>query len=200
MRLQAISDQVRGTTRKIPLRKLLPMKEYPADQQDVLTLYAEGYSLVDYLMQHGDKPKYLRFLKTAFAGGWEKALEEHYGFASIDQLESQWDQWTLAGSPRLNLPTGTQVAAVEPPPSVAPERRTAASPAQNDTSPTIRAQNLDNPAIASGKGRVVASAGPLSRETLMEPLLRQSFTTASRPSQPAFGAVADRSRGVRFDP
>lgn len=200
LRLQAISDQVRGTTRKIPLRKLLPMKEYPSDQQDVLTLYAEGYSLVDYLMQHGDKPKYLRFLKSAFSGGWETALEEHYGFASIDQLEAQWDQWTIAGSPRLNLPKGTEVAAVEPPTSTTPERRMAASPAQKESPPTIRAQTPEGQPIARSDEPASRPAGPLSRAALLEPLLRQSFTTVSRPSQPAFGAVADRSRGVRFDP
>jgi hypothetical protein len=200
MRLQAISDQVRGTTRKIPLRKLLPMKEYPTDQQDVLTLYAEGYSLVDYLMQHGDKRKYLRFLKSAFSGSWEKALEEHYGFASIEQLEVQWDQWTIAGSPRLNLPKGTEVAAIEPPTGATPERRVAASPAQKEAPPTIRAQTPEGQLIARSDEPASRPAGPLSRAALLEPLLRQSFTTVSRPSQPAFGAVADRSRGVRFDP
>lgn len=204
MRLQAITEQVRGTARKIPLRKLLPMKEYPADQQDVLTLYAEGYSLVDYLMQHGDKRKYLSFLKTAFSGGWEKSLEQHYGFSSIDQLEIEWDRWTVAGSPRLNLPKGTEIARAEQPETRDPDRRTGTSRVAAGAPPVVRGQNPTDVAAGTQLARTDAPApsatGPLSRTHLLEPLLRQSFTTVSRPLSQEPATLADRSPRVRFEP
>ena len=208
MRLRAITGEVLGTSRKIPLRQLLPMKEYPSDQRDVLTLYAEGYSLVDYLMQHGDKQKYLQFLNTAFARGWERALDECYGIRSIDELEKEWDRWTLAGSPRLNLPAGTEVAQADADrnetanqnssssqslASAAPARRPAKLAA---AAPVIRAQTPDEPearvALADNDAPAAEfSPGPLSRTALHEPVLRQSFgpapTTASRPARPSSG-------------
>ena len=54
--------QVFNSRRRIPLAKLLVIKEYPSDMQDVLTLYAQGYSLVDFLVQRGGRARYLAFL------------------------------------------------------------------------------------------------------------------------------------------
>src|SRR5690606_37286166 len=55
---------------KIPLKTLLSMTEYPSDMRDVMTLYAQGYSLADYLVQKGGKPRYLKFLDLAEQEGW----------------------------------------------------------------------------------------------------------------------------------
>ena len=51
LRQTKLLDQVIRTSKRIPLRQLLNIKEYPENMQDVLTLYAEGYSLADYLVQ-----------------------------------------------------------------------------------------------------------------------------------------------------
>ncbi|HEY0982136.1 MULTISPECIES: hypothetical protein [unclassified Schlesneria] len=107
-RLRDIHSRVMGTRRKIPLRTLLDIKNYPEDKQDVLTLYAEGHSLADFLIQHADKPQYLRLMALAHERGWEVALNQLYGFQSIESLEREWDDWVLAGSAKL--PAGTQIA------------------------------------------------------------------------------------------
>lgn len=205
MRLRAITEQVRGTSRRIPLRTLLPMKEYPSDQQDVLTLYAEGYSLVDFLMQHGDKRKYLSFLRSAFAGTWEKALEQHYGFRTIDELEKEWDGWMVAGSPRLNLPRGTEVAQADPEPVRGRSRQPGPDRVEAGAPPVIRSQTPSDTesagsAIARTDAPTASVSGRLSRGHLTEPVLRQSFATVSRPTSPEAAAVANRGRPVRFDP
>ena len=109
-RLREIHSRVMGTRRKIPLKSLLEIKNYPQDKQDVLTLYAEGHSLADFLIQHADKPQYLRLMAMAHDRGWEAALNQLYGFQSIESLEREWDQWVLAGSAKLNIPAGSQVA------------------------------------------------------------------------------------------
>ncbi len=109
-RLKKIHEQVMNSNKKIPLKKLLGMKDYPSDQQQVLTLYAEGYSLADFLIQQSDRRKYLRFLSQAFTDGWERALREQYGYERIELLEQELDQWILAGSPALPVPTGSQIA------------------------------------------------------------------------------------------
>ena len=52
-RQSLLLQQVFNTPQRIPLTSLISMKEYPGDMQSVLTLYAEGYSLADYLVQSG---------------------------------------------------------------------------------------------------------------------------------------------------
>jgi hypothetical protein len=110
MRLRKLHSQVMGSTRKIPLRRLLEMKEYPTDQQQVLTLYAEGHSLADYLIGKSDKATYLKFLNDAHHQGWDKALKSHFGYSKVESLEKEWDKWVLAGSPAPVVPDGQQLA------------------------------------------------------------------------------------------
>ena len=95
---------------RIPLKSLFAIKEYPQDMQQVLSLYAEGYSLADFLVQQGGKRRFLRFLGDAHEIGWEQALTTHYQFASIESLESDWRGWVIAGSPALQQPAGTILA------------------------------------------------------------------------------------------
>lgn len=96
--------QVLGTKRRIPLRQLLAIKEYPKDMQDVLTLYAEGYTLADLLVQKGGKTRYLKFLADAHTQGWDKAVTGNYEYESLDELEKDWHGWIVAGCPTLNVP------------------------------------------------------------------------------------------------
>jgi hypothetical protein len=102
--------QVIDTRRRIPLASLLNIKDYPRDMQDVMTLYAEGYSLAELLVQEGGRSKYLKFLGDAHQQGWERALQAHYGYRSVENLEQRWRDWVIAGSPELNLPRDQQLA------------------------------------------------------------------------------------------
>jgi len=167
MRLRKIHDQVMNTTRKIPLDALLEMKNYPRDNQQILTLYAEGHSLADFLVQRRDKPTYIRFLQLAHEEGWSSALATVYEFRSVRDLEAVWDEWVLAGSPPRS-PRGSLVADSNDP---------AREPA------TIRGQSLDGEALGGGErsadvARV--SGGRLSREGLEHPLLRRTAENAAR--------------------
>lgn len=103
-------QQVLNSRRRIPLKTLLTIKEYPQDMQDVMTLYAEGYSLAELLVQKGGKTRYLKFINDAHQNGWEKAIQSQYGYKGIDDLEKQWHEWIIAGSPELNLPEGQMLA------------------------------------------------------------------------------------------
>lgn len=106
-------DRVVKTQRRIPLKKLLTIREYPSDMQDVLTLYAEGFSLATFLVgQKGEKGRtvYLEFLEDANRMNWSKAIQKHYGFENIEGLEKDWTNWVLAGSPDLQLPDGVMLA------------------------------------------------------------------------------------------
>ena len=112
-RQQLLCRQVLDNGRRIPLRKLLQIREYPRDMQDVLTLYAEGYSLADFLVQGGGKTRYLKFLEDAHHRGWDQAVRTHYGFEGVDGLEKKWNGWIMAGSPRIDVPAGAELASAE---------------------------------------------------------------------------------------
>ena len=102
--------------RRIPLKSLFSMTEYPSDMREILKLYAQGYSLVDYLVQQGGRETFMRFLHDALRhGSWDQALGTHYGVNTIAKLEQKWGKWVLAGSPTLNLPKGDSLALNEQP-------------------------------------------------------------------------------------
>jgi hypothetical protein len=102
--------QVFNTPQRIPLTQLIAMKEYPVDMQSVLTLYAEGYSLADYLVQSGGKERYLRFLQDAYDRDWNYAIHTYYGLTDVSSLEHRWSDWVMAGSPEIPAAKGQMVA------------------------------------------------------------------------------------------
>lgn len=165
MRLRKIHDQVMNTTRKIPLKSLLEMKNYPSDKQQVLTLYAEGHSLADFLIQRKDKPTYLKFLQMAHEQSWPVALKEFYQYDSVESLERVWDKWVLAGSQPINAPKGSLVA----------DNKASSKPKE-----TIRGQsdNIELPLARPRRTEQVAEndtlATGLSREYLEQPVLTQA--------------------------
>ncbi len=101
--------------RRIPLRVLFDMKQYPRNSNQLMALYAEGYSLTEFLIQQEGYERFLHFLNDAHHRGWYKAFQSHYATRSVEDLERSWANWVIAGSPRLNLPKGQLVAKVEAP-------------------------------------------------------------------------------------
>lgn len=81
--------------RGIPLKYLFAMKNYP---RDTIVLYAQGYSVSDYLIRQGGggikgRKKFLDFVGTGLQSdnrNWEKAVRTHYGLESVDDLQEQW--------------------------------------------------------------------------------------------------------------
>ena len=88
--------------RRIPLRMLFNIAEYPRDMKQVMALYAEGYSLTEYLIQLGGRRKFLQFLDDAHHRSWDAAVKSFYEVPSIEKLEQDWSRWVLAGSPPVN--------------------------------------------------------------------------------------------------
>lgn len=98
-------SQVQRRGKRYSLRQLLAMMDYPEDMQRVLTLYAQGYSLVDFLIQQKGRRKFIAFLEEAGRVDWETAIRNHYGdHGGIDVLDQNWNGWFLAGSPQLATP------------------------------------------------------------------------------------------------
>ena len=116
------------TRRRIPLRTLLSLSEYPSDRGAMLALYAEGVSLVSYLVQRMGRIRFLTFLEDAGRRDWDAAVRSHCGGASIEELEQAWMAWAVRspqvlvagwrGRPGRKRSAETIVRAQSPPPAI----------------------------------------------------------------------------------
>ncbi|QDU59806.1 hypothetical protein Pan216_06390 [Planctomycetes bacterium Pan216] len=84
--------------RMIPLRRLFVLTEYP---RDVMALYAQGFSVANYLVSlKGQEYGRQTFLDFAWDGqeqGWDNAVRRHYGFNNVNELEQAWINWLIDG-------------------------------------------------------------------------------------------------------
>jgi RNA polymerase sigma factor (sigma-70 family) len=86
--------------RLIPLRRLFPRMDFSTD---LMALYAEGCSVTRFLVEAKDRKTFLKFIAAGQKNGlrnlvqgfdelasWEEAVEQYYGYASVDALEEAW--------------------------------------------------------------------------------------------------------------
>jgi hypothetical protein len=136
-RQMLLAMDVLKTARKIPLRSLLSIMDYPRDMVDVLNLYAEGYVLTELLIQSGGRAKFLKFLNSAHSEGWDRAIHSYYGRAGIAALDMEWNQWVIAGCPPKASLDDTILASAEQPGPLKTSQLTARSQAPDREPVTI---------------------------------------------------------------
>lgn len=82
--------QLLNSNRAMRLRYLFSLKDYP---DDMIVVYAEGFSISQYLIDLGGRKKFLDFIGQGMQRGnrnWEAAVRDVYGLESIDLLEQNW--------------------------------------------------------------------------------------------------------------
>lgn len=90
------------TGRGISFSEMFAMTEYP---HDIMPLYAQGYSVADYLIQKGGRRKYIEFLQDGMQSGqWSECITRHYGIGGLAPLQNAWLAWVKQGSPLLESP------------------------------------------------------------------------------------------------
>lgn len=109
--LSLLNEVISNKHELISLRDLLAMKEYPRGQRPMLTLYAQGYALADFLVQQKGRHAYLKFIADGERGNWEDAIRTNFDHDGIESLEKNWRGWVLAGMPKLTLPREQMLAA-----------------------------------------------------------------------------------------
>lgn len=144
--------EVFNTPSRIPLRKLISMKQYPREMRQVLVLYAEGFSLADYLVQNAGKTVYLKFLEDAHRIGWDRAIKRHYNVDTVEALEKHWNRWVMAGSPQIEQPEDEQVASAES----SPNRNGAVIRSQSPKAPAVDRRRFQQPVADRGESTLVA--------------------------------------------
>ena len=94
---------------KIPLRTLFGLTEYPAQ---VMCLYAQGYSVTNYLVMRSNRQQFLNFVGRGMYLGWDKAVQEYFGQKSVEELEQAWLQFLRDARKQ---PAGSMVAGANNP-------------------------------------------------------------------------------------
>jgi hypothetical protein len=74
----------------LPLATLFSLKDYPFGSDNILCLYAQGYSVTDFLLRSKDRATLLAFVDEGLKSGWTKAVKSCYGHESVEELEEAW--------------------------------------------------------------------------------------------------------------
>lgn len=68
--------------------------EYPKSETEKDLLYAQGHSMCQWLIEQYGQDKLIQFAESGFKDyDWQRAARETYGFASLNQMQSEWDNW-----------------------------------------------------------------------------------------------------------
>lgn len=105
-RQKQLVRQIMKANQQIRFRELLEMKEYPSDMQKLLNLYAEGYTLCEWLVFNWGQKNYLACVNAAHQEGWDQAIAAHYPYKSVEELEQGWIAWVYEGMPSPKAPNG----------------------------------------------------------------------------------------------
>lgn len=84
---QLVRNILNTPGRAIPLRRLFALREYPGD---VMVLYAEGFSVSQFLVSASDRPTFLRFVAHGMREGWDGAVRSYYRYQNVEDLEQAW--------------------------------------------------------------------------------------------------------------
>ncbi len=103
-----ILDQCLRTGRGIAFNPMFAMMDYPPD---FMSLYAEGYSLAEYLILVGGRQEFVKFLDDGLKGDdWSAAVQRYYRQQDLGTLQNAWLAWVRQGSPLEHRPEAAPAA------------------------------------------------------------------------------------------
>ncbi|HEY6564811.1 MAG TPA: hypothetical protein VIY86_09970, partial [Pirellulaceae bacterium] len=86
--------------RGIPFNQMFAMTEYP---MDIMPLYAQGHSVVEYLIAQGGRRQFVGFLEEGLRShDWDFAIRQHYRYRDLSDLQVRWVDWLRQGRPALD--------------------------------------------------------------------------------------------------
>jgi hypothetical protein len=92
--------------RGIAMNQLFLLKEYP---NDVLPMYAQGYSVCRFLINQQGPRTFINFLEDYMQHpSWTDNIRQHYGYASLAELQQYWLAWVSEGCGEVTKYAKTQ--------------------------------------------------------------------------------------------
>jgi hypothetical protein len=169
--------------RGIAFSRMFAMKEYPSD---IMPLYAQGYSLAEFLIHKRGRRAYVDFLGDGLkAGDWSGAIRRHYGIADAGALQDTWLAWVRQGSPVIK-PSQHQPAAV-------PERQMLAAVPEKQRPPAAPEKQM---LAASGGTPPLSGTPPVSRRPRPEPNLIYRIPKQRQPAYAPGSVIPARDWGT----
>jgi len=141
------------SNRGIAFNRMFSMSEYP---RDIMPLYAQGYTLTEFLIQQGGRQKFLDFLADGMENDrWSAATERHYGYHNVGALQNAWLAWVRQGFPRIQSPGDQPPIGAEPEMLAANGRRPRPEPNSiyQIGKPDRATPAAENPSFARGRHR-----------------------------------------------
>jgi hypothetical protein len=90
-------QQFLKTGRGLAFNEMFRLKEYP---HDILPLYAQGHSAVQFLLDQAGPRHFIHFLEMGMrTENWPASLQQHYAYPSIGDFQVSWNRWLIDGSP-----------------------------------------------------------------------------------------------------
>lgn len=197
-------DFMRGG-RALPFNRMFTLKDYP---DDILPLYAQGHSVVEFLISQSGPREFVSFLGQGMqTNGWEKAVRDHYGYETLGKLQIQWNKWIatgrgdvdqFAGRARGNA-NGTS-AALASAPARARERgqvvQAASQVAEGDSVSLGNFTNIAQTSSASEVNLTASNAAIRTPATGSGGFYRKRLESNSREGQPATTAATTPSGSI----
>jgi len=92
--------------RGIPFNRMFPMRDYP---QEMLPLYAQGYSVTRFLIAQGGHQKFVQLIERGLQleqkydrqqvlQAWNQAMDDVYSYQDLSELQLDWLKWVQEGS------------------------------------------------------------------------------------------------------
>jgi hypothetical protein len=103
------------TERGIPFNQMFRMKEYP---RDILPLYAQGYSLARFLIEHRGREHFIKYVGAGMESDrWDQVTKNYYGYKNLSDLQLKWLAWVKKGCPKIELDSDKGIVSANPNPS-----------------------------------------------------------------------------------
>jgi hypothetical protein len=135
-----MARQVLRQGRAFTLRRLFSLREYPSD---VMCLYAEGFSVVNFLVASSNRPQFLQFVAHGMQYGWDQAAQTYYRYRNLEEMEQAWLNYLK--SPGHQAPTilasNPQPVGGEPARTIVRLTAPPAQPLQDMPAPVFRGQS-----------------------------------------------------------
>lgn len=85
------------TGRGLAFNRMFQLKEYPSD---IMPLYAQGHSAVQFLIDQSGPLEFVRFIDHGMrTEDWTTALNKVYKYRNIGEFQVSWNRWLAEGSP-----------------------------------------------------------------------------------------------------
>lgn len=97
------------TGRGIAFNQMFAMTEYP---RDIMPLYAQGYTVAEYLIQLGGRRKFVDYVSEGIrTNNWSAATKHYYGIENLGELQKTWLGWVAQGYPAVQPAIASQPTA-----------------------------------------------------------------------------------------